>query len=46
MKVFTSKFVCNDLYLLIAIFIIYVQSFTKVFSTAGTSYRMAGLSVK
>ena len=47
MKVFTSKFICNNLYLLfVVIFIIYLQSSTKVVSTTGTSHRMTSSSAK
>ena len=47
MKVFTSKFICNNLYLLfVFIFIIYLQSSTKLFSITGTSHWMTGSSVK
>ena len=45
MKVFISKYICNNLYLF-PTFIIYLQSPTKVFSTTGTSHRMPGSSVK
>ena len=47
MIVVTSKFICNNLYLLIvAIFMIYLQWFTKVSSTTETSQRMTGSSIK
>ena len=47
MKVFTLKFICNNLYLFFVIFIIYLQSFTKkVFSTTGTSHWMTDWSIQ
>ena len=44
--VFASKFICNHLYLLRFICIIYLQSSTKVLFTTGTSHWTTGLSVK
>ena len=47
MNVFTSKFICNNLYLLfVVIFIICLQSSTKLFFITGTSHWMTGSSVK
>lgn len=43
-KIFPFIFICNNLYLLSAIFIIYFQSYAKVFSTTGTSQWMTGSS--
>ena len=37
-KVTTSKFIGDNLYLLFVILMIYLQSSTKVFSKSGTSY--------
>ena len=47
MKIFTSKFICNNLCLVFGSFIIYLQSSTnKVYSTSGTLHRMTGSSGK
>ena len=47
MKVFMSKFLCNNLYLLFVIFIIICNHVkTKVFSITGTSHWMIGSSLK
>ena len=47
MKVFTSKFTCNNLYLLfVVIFTIYLQSSTILFSITGRSHWMTGSFVK
>ena len=46
MKVFTSKFISNNLYLLFVIFIIYLHSFAKIFPAIGISHRMTGSSLK
>ena len=47
-KVFAWKSICNNLYLLLfaVIFIIYLQSFSSVFSATGTSHQMTGSSAK
>ena len=36
-KVFTSNLICSNFYLLFVVFIIYLQSSTKVFSTTETT---------
>ena len=46
MKLFASKFISNDLFLLFSIFIIYLQSSTKVICAIEISHWMAGSSVK
>ena len=45
-NVFPKTYLFNLLYLLFVIFIIYLQSSTKVFSTTGTSHWMTGSSFK
>ena len=45
-KEFASECICNNLYMLVSIFIIYLQSSAKVFSAVETLQRITGSSVK